>query len=206
MTVLQAHKKKQRARAPGRALALVFALLLSGTALMGVSGAAFARPLDFNDDQPVNIAAKELTHDETGQTVTATGNVEMVQGGKILRADKIVYNLSTDVVSAIGNVALLDETGDVHTAEYVELSGDLKQGYVQGLLSMLADGSRFTAVEARREDGRRPPRDQGQGDEGRSGSEGGSEAGQGREGRKEDGEAGQEGREEEVSFTGPLRV
>lgn len=155
MTVLQAHKKKQRARASGRALALVFALLLSGTALMGVSGAAFARPLDFNDDQPVNIAAKELTHDETGQTVTATGNVEMVQGGKILRADKIVYNLSTDVVSAIGNVALLDETGDVHTAEYVELSGDLKQGYVQGLLSMLADGSRFTAVEARREDGRR---------------------------------------------------
>lgn len=128
------------------ALALLLCLL---------AGTAFAAPLDFNDDEPVNIAAKELTHDEAGQSVTATGDVELQQGGKILRADKIVYNLGTDVVSAIGNVALLDENGDVHTAEYVELSGDLKNGYVQGLLSILSDGSRFTAAEARREDGRR---------------------------------------------------
>lgn len=125
-------------------LAIVFCLL---------SSTAMARPLDFDGDAPVNIAAKELTHDEAGQTVTASGSVEMEQGGKILRADKIVYNLGTDVVSAIGNVALMDENGDVHTAEYVELSGDLKEGYVQGLLSMLSDGSRFTAAEARREDG-----------------------------------------------------
>lgn len=118
-----------------------------------LSGPALARPLDFNDDQPFDIAAKELTHDEEKQTVTASGQVEVVQGEKVLRADKIVYNLETDVVSAIGNVALVDETGDVHTAEYVELSGDLKQGYVQGLLSVLADGSRFTSAEAKREDG-----------------------------------------------------
>ena len=118
-----------------------------------LSGPALARALDFNDDQPFDIAAKELTHDEEKQTVTASGQVEVVQGEKVLRADKIVYNLETDVVSAIGNVALVDETGDVHTAEYVELSGDLKQGYVQGLLSVLADGSRFTSAEAKREDG-----------------------------------------------------
>jgi LPS-assembly protein len=132
----------------GRAIAAALMLWLC-------AGTALAKPLDFSSDEPVNIAAKELTHDEAGQAVTATGNVELVQGGKILRADKIVYNLGTDVVSAIGNVALLDENGDVHTAEYAELSGDLKNGYVQGLLSMLADGSRFTAAEARREDGRR---------------------------------------------------
>lgn len=118
-----------------------------------LSGPALARPLDFNDDQPFDIAARELTHDDQKQTVTASGQVEVVQGEKILRADKIVYNLETDIVSAMGNVALVDETGDVHTAEYVELSGDLKQGYVQGLLSMLSDGSRFTAAEAKRQDG-----------------------------------------------------
>ncbi len=118
-----------------------------------LSGPALARALDFNDDQPFDIAAKELTHDEAKQTVTASGQVEVVQGEKILRADKIVYNLETDIVSAMGNVALVDENGDVHTAEYVELSGDLKKGYVQGLLSVLADGSRFSAVEAKREDG-----------------------------------------------------
>lgn len=118
-----------------------------------LSGTALGRPLEFEGTQPVNIAALELMHDEANQTVTATGEVEILQGAKILRADKIVYNLSTDIVSAIGNVALLDENGDVHSAEYVELSGDLKQGYIQGLLSMLSDGSRFTATEARRENG-----------------------------------------------------
>lgn len=105
------------------------------------------------EDQPVKLQAKQLSHDEKTQTVTAVGDVEAVQGDNVLRADKVVYNLATDTVSAIGNVSLLDKKGNVHFAEYVELSGNMKSGFVQGLLSMLADGSRFTAAEAKREEG-----------------------------------------------------
>lgn len=110
-------------------------------------------PMGGRGGQPVEIQAKQLSHDEKTNTVTASGDVEATQGNMILHADQIVYKLDDDTVAAIGNVSLLDENGDVHFAEYIELSGDMKNGYVQGLLSMLADGSRFTATEGRREDG-----------------------------------------------------
>ncbi|MDE1151072.1 MAG: LPS assembly protein LptD [Micavibrio sp.] len=102
---------------------------------------------------PVNFQSKQLTHDDAKQTVTAIGDVELVQGDRIIRADKMVYHLDTDKVEAIGNVSLLDEKGDVTFAEYASLSTDMKDGFVQGLLSLLSDGSRFTAVEAKRENG-----------------------------------------------------
>lgn len=100
---------------------------------------------------PVSFTAKALTHDDVNQTVTAIGDVELVQGKQILRADKMVYYLAEDKVSAIGNVSLLDERGDVHFAEYAELHDQMKDGFIQGLLSLLADGSRFTATTAKRE-------------------------------------------------------
>ena len=105
---------------------------------------------------PVNFTAKTLSHDDEKQIVTATGDVELVQGEQILRADKIIYYLNEDRVRASGNVSLLDERGDVYFAEAVELHNNMKDGFVRELLSLLADGSRFTADEVRREnDGKR---------------------------------------------------
>lgn len=103
--------------------------------------------------KPVNFQAKTLSHDDVKQTVTATGDVELVQGDRILRADKMVYHLDTDTVEAIGNISLLDEYGNVSFSEYVTLSRDMKDGFIHSLLALLADGSRFTASEARRENG-----------------------------------------------------
>jgi len=103
--------------------------------------------------QPVNFQSKQLSHDDVKQTVTASGDVELIQGDRILRADKMVYHLDTDTVEAIGNISLLDEHGNVSFAEYVTLSRDMKDGFIHSLLALLADGSRFTATEARREDG-----------------------------------------------------
>ncbi len=134
---------------------LVFVLAASvalGTPVVpfSVHAAVLAKPVN---DKPVDIQAKQLSHDDANQTVSATGDVEVVQGDRILHADKVTYNLSTDTVSAIGNVSLMDEAGSVHFAEYLELSGDMKNGYIQSLLSLMTDGSRFTAAEARRENG-----------------------------------------------------
>lgn len=126
--------------------------MLSVAIAIGVPSFAALSPKPPND-KPVNIEAKELTHDDNAQTVTAIGDVEIQQNDRILHADKVVYHLDTDVVAAMGNVSILDEGGNVHFMEYAELSGDLKNGYIQSLLSLLADGSRFTASEARRENG-----------------------------------------------------
>jgi LPS-assembly protein len=131
---------------------IVCALLAVGGLLVG-SSAGGATPLQVDKAAPVSFQAKQLTHDDEHQTVTAIGDVEFEQGGKILRADKVVYHLDTDTAQAMGNVSILDADGSVHFAASAELSQNLKDGYVQGLLSLLADGSRFTAAAAKREDG-----------------------------------------------------
>src|SRR4051812_20114440 len=66
----------------------------------------YSSPLskDVFQDAPVNFTAKTLSHDDEKQTVTATGDVELVQGDRILRADKMVYYLAEDRVTAMGNV------------------------------------------------------------------------------------------------------
>lgn len=134
---------------PYRRIAAGIAVL----AMLLLPPAAPAMAAPSQSKKPVNFQAKQLSHDDVKQTVTATGDVELVQGDRILRADKMVYHLDTDTVEAIGNISLLDEHGNVSFAEYVTLSRDMKDGFIHSLLALLADGSRFTATEARRENG-----------------------------------------------------
>lgn len=108
---------------------------------------------DDPNQQPVDFAADTLEHDETGQIVTARGNVEMVQAGRTLTADKVEYDLSADKVTAIGNVRLVYPNGDVYKAEQFELTDNMKDGFVEKLYAVLADGSRFWADEGTRTDG-----------------------------------------------------
>ncbi len=117
-----------------------------------------SRLTDFDEtytptQDPVNLDAENLVHDEGSQTIVASGNVFLVQAGRILRADKITYYLDKDTAVASGHVVLNEETGDIHYAEQVEFNDKLKNGFVEGLKVYLADGSRFTAAEGRREDG-----------------------------------------------------
>lgn len=103
--------------------------------------------------QPVDLQADKMEHDEKNQTITASGNVMLEQAGRIMRADKITYDLKNDKVTATGHVALNEENGDVHYAEEVAFTDEMKNGFVRGLQTYLADGSRFTAEEGHRTGG-----------------------------------------------------
>ncbi|MDH5723371.1 MAG: LPS assembly protein LptD [Alphaproteobacteria bacterium] len=92
---------------------------------------------------PVDFQADRLDRDEVNQTITATGDVVLVQGGRTVKADKIVYYMKKDTVFAEGNVEFTDYTGDVHKAQRIEFNNALKDGFVQGLQTYLTDGSRF---------------------------------------------------------------
>lgn len=105
------------------------------------------------DEAPVDLTADSLEYDDQAQLIIATGNVIMVQEGRILRADQMQYNLLNDTARAQGNVVLNEENGDVHYSNEVEFNEKLKNGFIEGLKSYMADGSLMTAKTGERRDG-----------------------------------------------------
>jgi LPS-assembly protein len=99
---------------------------------------------------PVLIAADQVTYDRDLGVVVASGHVEVSQENRILKADTLTYNERQKTVSATGNVALVDGSGNVAFADYMDLSDDLKNGVIQNIRMLLADKSRMAAATGRR--------------------------------------------------------
>ena len=110
-----------------------------------------AKPI--NNDTPVLLKADQLRHERKLGIVVGRGNVEITQGDRILRADTVSYNQKTDILSATGNVVLLEPTGDITFADFIEISGDFKNGIVENIRILMSDDSRIAAVGGRRIDG-----------------------------------------------------
>jgi LPS-assembly protein len=96
--------------------------------------------------------ADEVVYDDTFGLVTASGNVELAQGERIVLADRVTYNERTRVVTASGNVRLLEPSGDVVFAEYAELTDDLGQGFVDQIRVLMTDNARVAAAQGERTD------------------------------------------------------
>lgn len=103
----------------------------------------------------VLITANEVSYDQELGTIIARGNVEIVQGKRVLMADSISYNQKTDTVSASGNISLLEPSGEVLFAEFIELRDQFKNGVIREMRILLTDKSRFAASEGSRQDGDR---------------------------------------------------
>ena len=105
-------------------------------------------------EAPVLLNANYLTYDDRAFTITAEGDVQLAQGGQTVRADKITFNRATGVVTAEGSVRIWQNTGEMMTATYAELSQDLRQGFVREAAVLLTDNSRFISMEGERTEGR----------------------------------------------------
>lgn len=106
-------------------------------------------------EQPSMISADEVTSDEEFGIVTASGNVEVTQGEMLLKANSLSYNRRSGVITASGNVSLVDADGAVVFSDFLELTGDFRDGMARNFRALMADQSRFAAVTARRSDGTR---------------------------------------------------
>jgi len=106
-------------------------------------------------DRPVLFTADDLTYDRDLGLIVARGKVEMVQDDRTLLADVVTYNERTNVATASGNVSLLEPTGDVLFADYVELNDNLREGFVRNVRMLLSDGARLAGNDARRTGGNR---------------------------------------------------
>lgn len=124
-------------------------------ALVAFAGALDAHAQDMTTfREPSVFRADEIEYDRELGQVTARGHVEIGQGERILLADTVSYNQRTDTVIAAGTVTLLEPSGDVVFADYVELTDQFREGVIRGIRVLLADRSRFAANGAVRTGGR----------------------------------------------------
>jgi len=133
-------------------LTLVAAALISIQNLLFAPGAAAQVS---NAAPPVLFKADNVRHDKELGLVVATGHVEFNQDERTLVADTVTYNQRSDTVTASGNVSLLDPSGDVMFADYVELSGNMKDGIARGIRFRMSDNTRIAAAGGRRIGGTR---------------------------------------------------
>ncbi|MEL6662212.1 MAG: LPS assembly protein LptD [Pseudomonadota bacterium] len=129
--------------------------VFAATAFAMASPLALAQSSDGQTDQSeqVVLIADSLTENETDNTVIAEGNVEASYQGRVLKADRVVYNRLTNKVRASGNVVILDPDGSERFADEVEVNSNLSDGYAVGFALRLADGGQAVANSAIRQEG-----------------------------------------------------
>ncbi len=138
---------------PSRALSLRL-IALRVLACLGVSILLATSPLFAAGPTAPLLQADQITYDETAGIVRATGNVEVAMGEQTLRADQITYNRKTDVVKATGHAVLIQTSGEIMHAGDIEITSDMKQGFIEKVGILFPDNSRLAAYDAQRFEGR----------------------------------------------------
>lgn len=129
--------------------------VLAATAIAIISPESLAQEASeaAGTSEQVVLIADALTEDEDTNTVIAEGNVEASYQGRVLKADRVVYNRATNKVRATGNVIILDPDGSERFADEVEVSSNLSDGYAIGFSLRLPSGGQAVANSAVREAG-----------------------------------------------------
>jgi LPS-assembly protein len=133
--------------------ATLAAMLIACPAVAQFGGLTNGPAADKN--APILFQADEVDYDDRLALVVARGHVELSQGGQILLADTVSYNQRTDTVTASGNVSLLQPTGEIVFADFMELRDSLNNAFATNVRMLLADRSRLAGNTARRVNGNR---------------------------------------------------
>lgn len=144
------HVKTYLSRVPFITLSLWGSLICGLT----VPSYAYAQQTEAKQTPLPLLEANSVSYDENTNIVTATGNVEIAMEDKVLRADWVTFNKSTNVVQATGNVALTETSGTILYADQMELTTDVKQGFIDKVGMLFPDNSRLVALDAQRYEGR----------------------------------------------------
>ena len=132
---------------------LAFGITLSFVTLAHAEGVTLG-------EGPILLLADEVDVDEERKIIIARGNVDITRGDRRLLADSIRYRETEDRIDAVGNITLLEPSGEAIYADLMSLSGDLKDGLIEELRARLGGESRVAATSARRVDGTRTEMDQ----------------------------------------------
>ncbi|WP_156400492.1 LPS-assembly protein LptD [Caulobacter sp. Root655] len=89
-----------------------------------------------------------LIRDDANQKMIARGEVEARYQGRTLRADEVVYDTKTDVVTAHGHVTLINADGTAQFADDMTMDKDLKAGFARGFSARLDKNIKIAADTA----------------------------------------------------------
>ncbi len=106
--------------------------------------------LDKNDKNVV-LTADSVTRDDINKTVSAKGHVEFVQGASMLLAEHVIWNQNTDIVTATGDVKLVDDQGNIYFGDYLEITDDMRQAFINNVSALLADDTRLVGKQANKD-------------------------------------------------------
>lgn len=102
--------------------------------------------------EQVVLEADNVYEIQDENSIVAEGNVEALYQGRVLRADKLIYNRTTEKVRASGNVIIVDADGSQQFADEIEVDSKLTNGYAIGFSARLAEGSTVAANSAIRQE------------------------------------------------------
>lgn len=106
----------------------------------------FNAPID--PASPVAVEADSLVFEASTSTITATGDVVVRQDGYTVSGENLIYNRASNDVRFQGAVRIVDPSGNVLDTVDLELTGGLKQAFLQSITITTYDGARITADSA----------------------------------------------------------
>jgi len=153
----------------GRGVArLAFALVLFMAALAGLLSAI--GPADAATSQSeaaaknpdkLYLEADQLVYDKDHNIVTATGNVVLYYKGRVLQADRVVYDRLAKRVKAEGRAKLTDEHGNISYSPKFDLTDDFAAGFADSVQTLNTNKTRLSSPRIERSAGSITVLDQG---------------------------------------------
>ena len=135
----------------GKEVVAAFAVML-GVCTAGVPATAQTTATPQTDDT-VTLEADSVSEEKAPRQVIAEGDVEAIYQGRVLRADRVIYNLDTKRVRASGNVQIIEVDGSIRFAEEIEVDDKLADGVATNFASQLPGNATVMANSAIRKDG-----------------------------------------------------
>jgi LPS-assembly protein len=117
------------------------------------SGLGKGQPGQSQGEQQMLVRANEINYDHANERVSAVGSVQIYYNGATLEADRVIYDQKTKRLHAEGNVKLTEADGRVTYGEIINLSDDLRDGFVDSLRLDAPDQTRMAATRADRSAG-----------------------------------------------------
>lgn len=137
----------------------------SGARAQGVPIPEAVRPVGVDEDEDgdtqaqsqarsIDFEADQVDYNSQTEVLTARGTVILRSDEASVRADEVVWDRNAGLITASGNVRLVDDRGNQIFTERVELTDEFEAGAMDDLLLALRQGGRLAARSAERgEDG-----------------------------------------------------